>query len=133
MPKCYDDKTPLHVASQGGHVDAVRALLEHGAHVNSQDCDMWMPLHFASFGGNIKVVQLLLEHGGYLNVLSIADDSPLRLASSRRHLEVVRLLLDHGADVDLGPNLTSYQVATIKGYDDVAELLLEYGAQDRKW
>src|SRR6266852_727180 len=35
--KCYFDKTPLHVASQQGHVDAVRVLLDHGAQVNSQD------------------------------------------------------------------------------------------------
>jgi ankyrin repeat protein len=35
--KCYDDRTPLHVASQEGRVDAVHVLLDHGAHVNSLD------------------------------------------------------------------------------------------------
>ena len=127
--KCYDDKTPLHVASQEGHIDAVRALLEHGAHVNSQDCDMWMPLHFASDGGNIKVVQLLLEHGATLNAESLLGSTPLFLASASGQLEVVRLLHDHGADVDVGPGETPFQVATRKGRNEVAELLLEYGAK----
>ncbi|KAI0280754.1 hypothetical protein BGY98DRAFT_288954 [Russula aff. rugulosa BPL654] len=35
--KNFDDRTPLHVASQEGHGDAVHVLLDHGAHVNSLD------------------------------------------------------------------------------------------------
>jgi hypothetical protein len=97
--KCYDDRTPLHVASEEGHVDAVHVLLDHGAHVNSQDYLHWIPLHFASFVGNLKVVQLLLEHEATLNARSNAGNTPVILAGRSRHPEVVRLLGDHGADV----------------------------------
>jgi ankyrin repeat protein len=45
--KCYYDRTPLHMTSEEGHVDAVRVLLDHGAHVNSQDDVNWVPLHYA--------------------------------------------------------------------------------------
>ena len=129
--RCYYDRTPLHVASQEGHVDAVRVLLDHGAHVNSQERVNWMPLHFASYRGNLKVVHLLLERGAALNARTYFDGSPVYLASGSGHLEVVRLLGDRGADVHIrGDNdLTPFQVATRRGHHDVAELLLRYGAK----
>ena len=127
--KCYDDRTPLHVASQEGHVDAVHMLLDHGALVDSRDCDDWTPLHFASCERNLEVVQLLLEYEAALNALEVWDRSPVFLASQSGHLEVVRLLCDRGADVHIqGFSRTPFQVATLWGYHDVAQLLLEYGA-----
>jgi ankyrin repeat protein len=132
--KCYDDRTPLHVASQEGHVDAVHVLLDHGAYVNPQDNTNWMPLHFASSEGHLEVVQLLLEHEATLNPRNIAGSSPVYLASQLGHLEVVQLLGGHGADVHIRGfrNLTPFQVATQKGHHDVAQLLLEFGAKRRR-
>jgi hypothetical protein len=128
--KCYDDKTPLHVASQEGHVDSAHVLLEHGAHVNSQDHFNWMPLHFASSQGNLKVAQLLLEYDATLNARDKWGGSPVYRASESGHLEVVRLLGDHGADVHVPRGgSTPLQVAFDFGHHDVVQLLLEYGAE----
>ena len=129
--KCYSDRTPLHVASEEGHADAVRVLLDHGALVNSQDHLNWEPLHFASSTGNVKVAELLLEHEATLNAQSYFG-SPVYLASLSGQLEAVRLLGDRGADVHIRgllDNLTPFQAATQHGYHDVAQLLLEYGAK----
>ena len=52
--KCYRVRTPLHVASQEGHVDAVQVLLDHSAHMNLQAQPFnWTHLHFASCEGNL--------------------------------------------------------------------------------
>jgi hypothetical protein len=129
--KCYDDRTPLDVASQAGHVDAVHLLLDHGAHVNSQDRFKWMPLHYASNEGNPNVVQLLLEHGATLNAQeAVNGGTPVFLASAEGHLEVVRLLLSHGTDVHLqGHSSTPFHEANLMGHHDIAQLLLEHGAK----
>ena len=128
--KCYDDRTPLHVASQEGHVDVVHLLLDHGAQVNSQNCDEWMPLHYASAEGRPEVVQLLLEHEATLNARDVNGSSPVYTASRLGHLEVVRLLLSHGADVHFqGHGKTALYRATEGGYHDIVQLLLEHGAK----
>jgi ankyrin repeat protein len=128
--RCYYGRTPLHVASQEGHVDAVHVLLDHGAHVDPQEFEEWMPLHFTSQNGHLKVVQLLLEHGASLNARSKVYGSPVWLASEWGHLEIVRLLLSHGADVHIpGDGRTPFQIATARGHHDIAQLLLEHGAK----
>jgi ankyrin repeat protein len=133
--KCYDVRTALLAASQEGHVDAVRVLLDHGANVNSPNSVEWMPLHFASNEGHLKVVQLLLEHGATMDARSTYGSTPVYLASGNGYLEVVRLLLSHGADVDIEGRFvkrsghTPSQRATMKGHHDIAQLLLEHGAK----
>jgi hypothetical protein len=128
--KCFDNRTPLHVSSQEGHLDAVRMLLDYGAHVNSQDDINWMPLHYASYEGRLEVVQLLLEHDATLDALSDWGYTSTHMASISGHLEIVRLLGDRGADMHLSfGNTTPFQIATMNGHHAVAQLLLEYGAK----
>ena len=127
--KCHNSGTPLQVASQKGHVDAVRVLLDHGAHVNVQGQADWMALHHASCKGNLEVVQLLLEHEATLNARTVLDSTPVSLASEFGHLEVVRLLLSYGADVLGG---TPFHRATTNGHHDIAQLLLEHGANENE-
>ncbi|EKM54787.1 uncharacterized protein PHACADRAFT_56287, partial [Phanerochaete carnosa HHB-10118-sp] len=46
-----------------GHVDIARALLDHGAAVDTQEKDGWTPLHLAAQFGHVDTARALLDHG----------------------------------------------------------------------
>jgi hypothetical protein len=131
-----NDRTPLLAASDRGHIDVIRVLIDYGVDVNAQDTLGQTPLHGSSFEGHLKVVQLLLEHGATLNAQSKSGHNSLHFASLGGRLEVVRLLLDRGADVQVEVRnkrgWTALRLATHRQHDDVAQLLLDRGA-DRAW
>jgi Ankyrin repeats (3 copies)/Ankyrin repeat len=125
----------LHLASMRGPVEAVRLLLQYNSDVDIRKGDSNMtPLHYASACGLTDVVELLLEHGANINTSDKDEDgeAPLYLASTGGHLDTVRLLLDHGANVHVrntDSRWTSYYSAMFYGHHEIAQLLLEYGAQ----
>ena len=93
----FDGKfAPLHLASQQGHADVVRLLLEHGADLTAPCGDGSAQLHEASREGREDVTHLLLEDGADVAAQNDYGFTPLHVASSG---EVARLLLAHGADV----------------------------------
>ncbi|KAN0124411.1 Ankyrin repeat-containing domain protein, partial [Russula decolorans] len=52
-------QAPLHLASQHGHLDMARLLLDHGVDPNIKRNDLWSPLHLASANGHLRVAELL--------------------------------------------------------------------------
>jgi ankyrin repeat protein len=69
--------TPLHKASENGHIDAMRLLINHGANINKKDNDKWTPLHEASWNGNIDAMQLLIDAGADVNEKDNTGWTPL--------------------------------------------------------
>ncbi len=57
--------TPLHHAALHGHLDVVRAFVEHGARLDIEDT-LWRgtPLRWAKHGGRTEVAAYLATHGG---------------------------------------------------------------------
>jgi hypothetical protein len=83
------DEYALRWASENGHLEVVKLLLENGANLHIEhDC----VLRWASWNGHLEVVKLLLENGADLHA---DDDYALRSASVNGHLEVVELLKSH--------------------------------------
>jgi ankyrin repeat protein len=84
---------------------------------------------FTSLGRLTRVAQLLVEHGADLNARNDDGDTALGLASGYGSLDFVRLLLGRGADANIGSYWIPFKVATENGHHEIAQLLLEHGAQ----
>ena len=125
-----NESTPLHLASQKGHVEIARILVEHDADVAAQTKDGWSPLHLASQKGYVELARLLLGHHAGIEAQTKNGEWPLYLASQQGHMELARLFLEHGADVAMqtkeGETLLHW--ASNQNFVELARLLLKHGA-----
>jgi ankyrin repeat protein len=89
----YYGETPLHRASCQGHVQVVKALLEHGAEIEAKDNDGWTPLHWACLKDHLPVVKSLLSDGANILTANNYGHLPIYYAVGGRKSEVTRYLL----------------------------------------
>jgi len=129
-PSFDQGSTPLDLASQEGHLETARLLVQHGADARAQTESGETPLHWASYRGHVEVARLLVEHGADLGAQTKLVGTPLHWASYRGHVEVARLLVEHSADV--GAQNTSGETplhqASSLGHFALARLLVEHSA-----
>jgi ankyrin repeat protein len=94
--------TPLHVASQYGHVDIVKELLGWGADIDSRsirgskDSFGCTPLILALEHDKHEVVKELLKHGANIDERNVRlGMTLLHVACSRNNIGMVRILLEY--------------------------------------
>ena len=63
-------RTPLELASFGGHLNIVTELLDAGADIDHQDHAGTCSLHWAVKCGHVDLVRILVDRGAYLNNVS---------------------------------------------------------------
>lgn len=145
--KSADGKTPLGLAVENGHAEAVRALLRLGADLEHKartsphnlralldnESQERTPLHVAAALGRTEIVTLLLDAGASPKARDESRETPLHLAAAANQIEAIRLLLARGADVDAKgrDNMTPLLYAAARGHAEAGEALLEGGADAR--
>ena len=84
--------TALHTAAWNYKLEAVAALISHGADLNARNKYGETPLMSASYEGHAKVVGALLDAGADIKLKNDGGYTALDLARKRRKYEVVALL-----------------------------------------
>ena len=132
------DRTALHEASQGGHNNVVKVLLDQGADPNIQADKEYgkTPLHMAAVGNHKEVVKTLLDKGADPNKEDEGKETPLHFASYKGFNGVVKLLLDGGADPNTvgTPEIvgTPLLFAVLGSQKEVVQTLVDAGADPNK-
>ena len=99
-------RMPLHVATFGGHRDAVQILLKLGANANALDAQKYDPVTIASVANDVPMLKVLLDGGANAgNITSPYDGTALIAAAHLGHAEIVRALIEAKAPLDHVNNL----------------------------
>jgi ankyrin repeat protein len=122
-------QTPLHLASQRGHIDCMELLLNCGAIVDLPDNDGFTPLHLAISKVERRAAELLLKSRANINLRNDKGQTAFHQASERGDLLFMEVALTYGADVNARDNddLTPLDLVISK-LDESAQLLIKHGA-----
>lgn len=89
----------LHSASEKGHVDVVRVLIENEpSSIATRDSRGWTALFWACQNGHFDVVSFLIENGAIVTDFDSAGNTPLHVIRTADE-RIPRLLIEHGANV----------------------------------
>ncbi|XP_035703978.1 ankyrin repeat domain-containing protein 17 isoform X5 [Folsomia candida] len=123
--------TPLMEASQEGHYQVVKYLLDKNAQIHRETQTGDTALSYASENGHVDVVQLLVENGANPEHLSEGGRTPLMKACRGGHVDVIKFLLTRGVDVNrqtASNDHTPLSLASAGGHLAAVEVLLTAGA-----
>lgn len=127
-------KTPLIKATENGHLEVVRVLLQKGADTAAKAgryIDDGTALHVAARAGHVEIIKLLLEFGADIEAKASRGARPLHWAVEDEKEDVVRLLLERNADINARRDYdqeTPLKLTPENERDGIFELLLEKGA-----
>jgi ankyrin repeat protein len=122
--------TPLHWAAHYSHSLCVQLLLAAGADPSIADNDMNIPLHYARCSPECAAL-LISAYPAGVNVVGQYKRTALHVAAHNGTLDVCLMLLAAGSVIDAMEHsgCTPLYFALFRGKRDIAEMLLDHGAQ----
>jgi ankyrin repeat protein len=96
-----EGQTQLHIATNQGDIDTVKALIANGANINAVTNFWHTPLHYAVNRSGFEIVKILLENGAKVNALSNFDYAPLHYAANHGRIKIAELLIEKGAAINI--------------------------------
>lgn len=111
--------TALYCASENGHLEVVKLLLENGADIDDFDFSLMI------WEGYWEIVKPLIERGANIDFTFLLYE-----ASRAGQLELVKISIEKGVDVNTRnrDGWTALEGASSGGHSDVVKLLVEKGA-----
>ena len=94
----YNQRIPLHWASEKGYDHIIELLLSHGSEAMARDARGYTPLHYASSAGYDSAVTLLIAKMHDLNIKANNGLTPYQIAQFQGHGAIARLLSQAGAE-----------------------------------
>lgn len=117
--------------AKSGNLSDLEQQLSSGVDPDTQDARGWSPLIWAAAEGHFHVIKLLLDHGADPNTINYLGRSAVMYASNYGYYEIVRALVEKGAILNPSgefSDLPALSAAARQGNLEIAELLVEYGA-----
>lgn len=132
-------QTALGWAAFIGYEDIFDYLISKGADIHATDrADVYNVLKSAVLGGNINIVKKsyeLLKDEFDINMIESDGESILMVAALNGHLETVEFLLTFNPNLNIVSeqfDVSALSGACDRGFEDVAELLIQKGAINHK-
>jgi beta-lactamase regulating signal transducer with metallopeptidase domain len=119
-------------AGEGGHLEAVRLLLDRGADPNLALGGEGTPLIAAARKGRTEIVSLLLDRGAIIDQTAPRAGNALIQASMNGHLDVVKLLVARGADVNARVWAVTVKPETVWGVKSLRSIKSQRKRPERK-
>uniref|UniRef100_A0A674AGF0 Ankyrin 3 n=1 Tax=Salmo trutta TaxID=8032 RepID=A0A674AGF0_SALTR len=122
--------SPLHMATQGDHINCVQLLLQNDVPVDDVTNDYLTALHVAAHCGHYKVAKLIVDKKANPNAKALNGFTPLHIACKKNRAKVMELLLKHGASIQAvtESGLTPIHVAAFMGHENIVNSLTHHGA-----
>lgn len=118
------------LAMELGNVAQARAWLDAGLPPDYRADRVGTGLMLGAWEGNIALMELFLSRGARIDATNDKGEQALLLAAWKGNLKAVQWLLDHGAPLNRDDlQWTALHYAVFAGHQEIAEYLLQQGAQ----
>lgn len=125
--------TPLKLATQYGHIDAMNLLISKGANLNTKYRSRHHSLiYIAAINNQEHALNLLIDtYDMNIDETDMYGATSLHNAAANNNIDAITLLLDNGANINARErynNFTPLQWAIECGMVEATELLIDRGA-----